>query len=158
MNLYSRSTRIAAIVALCSLGLVASSTGANATTLRSGEGTSHLSSAVTPTPLGPSGCNGGNFCSYVYGNGGTLCVQMNGTGNLSTYCASNSDSSFNNRVSLGVSLFAGVNEGGAYYFLAASDYLLDESQNQFNQCTGGGTSCGDYNGIIENHLQSVQFQ
>ncbi len=156
MNTYPRLMRVAAIVALCSLGLVVSSNGASATSLRTKDAPSHLTSA-TPPPPGPSGCNGGYFCTYNEGNGGDLCEQMNATGNLAAGCSGQNDSGFNNS-SVGVSLYAGINEGGAYYYLGSSDYLLYETQNHFNQCTGGGTSCGDYGGEIYDHLQSVQFQ
>jgi hypothetical protein len=154
VNLYPRLIRTAAIMALCSLGLVVSSTGANAAGLQSKGGPSHLSPATTPQPDGPSGCTAGDFCTYENGNGGTLCEQFDSTQNLSTTCAGDTDSSFDNS-SVGVELFAGVSEGGAYYFLGASDYLLYETTNDFNQC---GVSCGDYGGEIYNHLQSVQFE
>jgi hypothetical protein len=81
---------------------------------------------------------------------------MNATGNLAVGCSGDNDSGFNNS-SVAVEMFAGINEGGAYYYLGSSDYLLYETQNHFNQCTGGGTGCGDYGGEIYDHLQSVQF-
>ena len=81
---------------------------------------------------------------------------MNGTGNLSSGCSGLNDSSFNNS-STGVDMFAGINEGGAFYYLGASNYLLDETQNKFNQCLNGTTTCGDYMGVIYHHNQSVLF-
>jgi hypothetical protein len=82
---------------------------------------------------------------------------MNATADLVSGCTGKNESNFDNST-VGVDMFAGVSEGGAYYFLGASDYLLYETTDYFNQCVGGGSSCGDHNGEIYHHLQSVQFE
>jgi hypothetical protein len=156
MKRYTAIFRLVAILALGFSGVLATAPGANATVQSRNEAQTHLA-AATMQPLGPSGCFGGNWCTYNTGGGTNLCEQMDVTGNLTSYCASNTEASFNNTSSTGVSMFAGINEGGAYYFLAASNYLLYEADNTFNQCTNGTMNCGDYGGIIAQHIQSVQF-
>lgn len=155
MHRYMTISRLVAILALTFAGIFATSNGANAAARSKGVESIDLYSA-TPPPPGPSGCNGGNWCTYSTGGGSNLCQQFDTSQNLSSTCASTSEGAFDNS-SDGVSMFAGQNDTGAYYYLAPSDYLLYEADNTFNQCTNGTMSCGDYGGAIEHHNQSTRF-
>lgn len=135
---------------------LATSTG-SATTKPTAGGLSSFTLQVPPPP-GPSGCNSGNYCSYNTGGGSDLCEQMNGTGNLSSACANKNEAGFNNRTTYGVNLYYGFGETGAYWFLAASDYLLYMADNDFNQCPGGGHSCAGWGQAMGDNLASIAFE
>ncbi len=116
----------------------------------------HSIHAKTPPPPAPSGCNPGYFCSYNEGNGGDLCFQKVTTGNYPTGCADANDGAFNNS-SESVKIYYEFNESGAYYLLGPGDFLLYMTQNDFNQCDGGGTSCAGYGQPMGNNAESVKF-
>jgi hypothetical protein len=156
MKSYLTISRLLAVLALSFAGVLAASSGANAAVRTGVSGQLHFESA-TPPPPGPSGCNSGYFCTYNADNGGDLCQQLNATSNLGAGCANENYGAFDNS-SVGVDMFPATGEGGAYYFLGASDYLLDEKNDHFNQCLNGGSSCGDYMGVIWHRQQSVQFE
>jgi hypothetical protein len=108
-------------------------------------------------PAAPSGCDLYHYCTYNQGNGGDLCEQMGGTGNLNSACANHNDSGFNNRTVYSVDLFWGSGETGAFYNLCHGCYLLYMTQNHYNQCKGGGHSCSGFGQQIGYNLASVRF-
>jgi hypothetical protein len=82
---------------------------------------------------------------------------MRSTGDLSSACANQNDSAFNNRSTYGVDLYWGYEEYGAYYHLAAGHYLLYMTQNYFDQCAGGGHTCSGYGQSMGYNVASVLF-
>lgn len=111
----------------------------------------------TTSQFAPSGCNSGNFCSYNQGNGGSLCFQTNtDTAYWPVSCADQNDSAFDNS-STAINLYWGWDYSDAYFHLCANCYLLYMTQNYFNQCPGGGTSCPGYGQAMYDNVESSKF-
>lgn len=105
----------------------------------------------------PSGCDSGNFCSYNQGNGGALCFQSStSTAYWPVACADQNDSAFDNS-SRAIDLYWGWDYSDAYFQLCANCYLLYMTQNYFNACPGGGTSCSGYGQEMYDNVESSKF-
>jgi hypothetical protein len=116
---------------------------------------SGISGAAIKPDGSPSGCPGGDFCAYSSGNGGNLCEDFSTSSNLTTNCAENIQSSFNNSSTYSDDLWLKVNYTGAYYGLGKGDYLLYMAENYFDYCPGGGTGCFGYNTAMADSVYSV---
>lgn len=149
MKTFTRG-RVLAALALSSLGIFTIGvTGASAAPT--------TSSSVTGPYIGqPEGCTPGYFCSYNSGNGGNLCFQTNYSMNFPTGCADQNDGAFNYS-SVPVNLYWGFNDYGAYYVLPAGHYLLDMTQDYFDKCPSGGTSCAGYGQPMYDNVEAVLF-
>ena len=107
--------------------------------------------------LTPKGCNSGNFCSYINGNGGSLCFQTNkSVPAWPSGCMDNNDSAYNHS-SHPVNLYYYTDYSDAYASLGAGNYWLYMSKNHFNKCSDGSGSCDGLGYEMQNNVESNKF-
>jgi hypothetical protein len=144
------------IVAGLTVALCAVAPAAARTPTHQGGATSAL--AGTAAPLSPNGCPSGDFCVYINGNGGNLCMATSGNSDYwGDGCANNEDSVFNNGTSCGgcqdVNIYWGYGATGAYTCLQKGHYLLYMTQNRFECCPGRA----GYNEVMANNAVSHRW-
>jgi hypothetical protein len=98
----------------------------------------------------PAGCGTAHFCSYRYGNGGSICYNTGSSiSSWSTSCRT-VDSVYNNGAAAAVRLYYYTDYSGAWYCLANGKYLLHMTANTFNQGSGNA----GYGQPMANHVRS----
>jgi hypothetical protein len=156
-----RILKMVAVATVAVTAMALPAVAAAAATQPSSHGTTsgaiHIPAPPRVRPDVPSGCDLYHYCTYNQSNGGDLCEQLGGTGNLNSACANKNDSGYNHRTVYSVNLYWGSGETGAYYNLGPGHYLLYMTQNNYNQCNGGGHSCNGYGQEIGYNLASVKF-
>ena len=152
-----RRVTIGRLVVILSMALVATTLGAARANASSPVPPSAPKASSVPLSA-PKGCFSGYFCSYNSGNGGNLCFQTTGTTDYPPGCAYENDGAYNNSVHNTAFLnyySLSDSNAGAYYVLDAGHYLLYMTQNKFNACWNGTTSCPGYGHTMWDSVGSV---
>lgn len=125
-------------------------------------------SATSPTAPAPSSsvspqgaptCNVYDFCSYNRTNGGTLCFFTTHTQNYPANCSTEGKSAYNRWAGYARLHYLGT-EGGAYYQLPETGYLLYMTENTFNHCATSTAAdrCDGLGTTLYDNVASVKLQ